>query len=68
MKPRWTGPQDGDVDAFDEAIDPPLPPERWPYGPPEFHQSCCRLFGDGKLCDCAASSSNEEDLDWGNKV
>jgi hypothetical protein len=37
----------------------------WPYGPPHFHQSCCVLFEGKDYCDCAASSSHEDDLDYG---
>jgi len=63
VKPHWTGPLDSDM-ATDELI-APVPPERWPFGPPEAHESCCRLHDGGLWCDCKASSSADEDLDYG---
>ena len=37
----------------------------WPYGPPEFHEDCCRLHRhDGVgFCDCKASDAS--DVEWG---
>ena len=37
---------------------------RWPYGPPLFHERCCRLHDRPGECDCKAS--DESDDVWGN--
>lgn len=37
--------------------------ERWPYGPPGFHEPCCLLHERPGYCDCKASDS--EDVLWG---
>lgn len=60
MTRHWTGPQDGDLDAEGKTTRD-LPPTRWPYGPPEFHESCCCLFrgGAGAYCDCKASDASD---------
>jgi hypothetical protein len=66
---NWTGPRDDDLLADGLTVRPskvPLPPERWPYGPPSFHEACCSLFGVpalnrcGFFCDCKASDESEE--------
>jgi hypothetical protein len=36
---------------------------RWPYGPPAFHEPCCRLHVGPGRCDCKAS--DESDTEWG---
>lgn len=59
----WTGPLEADMGG-DELISP-VPPERWPYGPPAAHEGCCRLNGYGLWCDCKASSAAREDQDFG---
>ena len=55
----WTGPLDGEIDAMG-TLREPLPPERWPYGPPEDHDACCGLHDGGLFCDCGASSEDDE--------
>lgn len=39
----------------------PIPPERWPYGPPEVHEDSCHLHENGRFCDCAASDASTEE-------
>lgn len=59
---RWTGPRDSDFESFCyEKLRAPVPPERWPYGPPDAHEECCILHEGGLYCDCAASAADEED-------
>jgi hypothetical protein len=41
-----------------------VPPERWPYGPPDAHETGCNLFPHpgnegGLFCDCAASAADD---------
>lgn len=60
---RWTGSHDDGTGQDIAAREVPLPPERWPYGPPDAHQSCCLLYEGGRYCDCAASAA--DDLEWG---
>lgn len=56
---RWTGPFDTDLNP-DGTIKPGgVPPERWPYGPPEAHEPCCILWDGGSYCDCAASDASD---------
>jgi len=59
MTKRWTGPKEGEVDNTG-SLKYPVPPERWPYGPPEAHEDCCNLIEGGLFCDCAASDSSAE--------
>jgi len=56
---RWIGPREEDLDASGVRLLRPVPPERWPYGPPEDHQDCCGLREGGLFCDCTASSEEE---------
>jgi hypothetical protein len=57
---RWTGPAPGDLeDAGLTWLVSPVPPERWPYGPPGHHQVGCGLFRAGLFCDCAASAADD---------
>jgi hypothetical protein len=67
---QWTGPLENDLKPDGDALRGPVPPERWPYGPPSAHEDCCRLrrMGDSSrisvlYCDCAASAA--DDLDHG---
>lgn len=61
---NWTGPlPDDTTDVDGDVLRIPVPPERWPHGPPSFHQEGCSLFDGGLFCDCPAS--DESDLDWG---
>lgn len=60
----WTGPLEEDMDG-DDQLAQPVPPERWPFGPPEAHEDCCRLHTGGLWCDCKASSSHPDDRDFG---
>lgn len=56
----WTGPNEDEVNALGE-LKAPVPPERWPYGPPVAHQDCCVLFSDGLFCDCTASEYDPDE-------
>lgn len=59
---RWTGPRDGDWSSIASgSLRAPVPPERWPYGPPSHHQRACSLFGRGLFCDCRASDASDVD-------
>lgn len=61
---EWTGPRDEDWESgANTRLVAPVPPERWPYGPPPFHQEGCGLHADGLFCDCAASCADDDD--WG---
>lgn len=55
---EWTGPIEGDQEA-DGSLIQPVPPERWPYGPPAHHEGVCLLFENGLYCDCKASDSSD---------
>jgi len=61
MDRRWTGPREKDVDRFDRWTgDMPIPPERFPFGPPEHHQpGCTLLIVGGRFCDCDASDEGK---------
>ncbi|KKT22376.1 MAG: hypothetical protein UW08_C0010G0007 [Parcubacteria group bacterium GW2011_GWB1_43_8b] len=50
---RWTGPIDRK--NYNEGS---VPPEEWPYGPPDLHQKACALFGGHIYCDCEASDES----------
>ena len=63
---RWTGPRDEDwADSTETRLRAPVPPERWPYGPPDAHDDWCMLFGRAPsvnailFCDCSASASED---------
>lgn len=61
---NWTGPRDSDCTAESSpTLLHVVPPERWPYGPPDHHEDCCLLFSDGLYCDCKASDAS--DAHWG---
>lgn len=60
---RWTGPRDSDLDQSMMKLRKPVPPERWPFGPPSFHEDACKLRKNGLFCDCKASDSS--DTEWG---
>lgn len=60
MKKRWTGPREHEIDALGRLRDQ-VPPDRWPYGPPEAHEDGCYLHRGGLWCDCAASDASSED-------
>lgn len=59
---EWTGPLLSDC-LENGDLKHPVPPERWPYGPPAWHQACCLLFEGATFCDCRASDA--EDLEYG---
>lgn len=60
----WTGPQPEDWDGPGRVrLRAPVPGNRWPYGPPPYHQSCCGLHAGGLFCDCLASAADDEE--WG---
>lgn len=56
----WTGPRDGEIDNLGR-LRAPVPPERWPYGPPDLHEDDCRLQRGGLWCDCAASDASDDE-------
>ena len=64
----WTGPREGET-ARSGMLFGRVPGERWPYGPPSAHESCCNLFTHrggspgGLFCDCAASAA--DDIEYG---
>ena len=57
----WTGPLADDLTADGASLRHPVPEVRWPYGPPSFHEHCCRLFGMNQplYCDCKASDASD---------
>lgn len=59
---RWTGPLASDLTPGN-TLREPVPPERWPYGPPDFHETCCILHRRGLFCDCKASAADDDQ--WG---
>ena len=48
----WTGSK---LDSYEEG---PIPPEPWPYGPPDAHEDACSLFFGSVFCDCQASDES----------
>jgi hypothetical protein len=54
---RWTGPREDEIDALGRLY-VPVPPERWPYGPPSSHEASCLLYRGSRYCDCAASDAS----------
>lgn len=56
----WTGPREGDLDKSGDRLIQPVPPARWPYGPPTAHEECCFLHEGGIYCDCEASDAEDE--------
>jgi len=57
---NWKGPDLAEVNSAIEWIGPlPIPPEKWPYGPPDHHQECCTLVCGGRFCDCEVSDSDD---------
>ena len=60
---QWTGPNANDLMPSGDKLCRPVPPERWPCGPPTAHEPCCRLHAQGLYCDCRASDAS--DLEWG---
>lgn len=60
----WTGPRPDEIDAVGR-LRVEVPPDRWPFGPPDVHESICTLLkpgGVGAYCDCAASSADDTDF------
>lgn len=57
----WTGPWDSDWESQQQLrLRAPVPPERWPCGPPAAHEDGCNLFARagedaGLYCDCVAN-------------
>jgi hypothetical protein len=60
---RWTGPLESDLRPNGYELVAPVPPERWPYGPPDHHEVCCVLHTGGLFCDCKASAADDDA--WG---
>ncbi len=61
---EWTGPRNEDWEGVaNTRLRAPVPPARWPYGPPSFHQEGCGLHTGGLFCDCRASCA--DDTEWG---
>lgn len=61
----WTGPRPSDLNANSARLLRPVPPDRWPYGSPSFHETCCILRSGGLYCDCKASDCSDEE--WGER-
>ncbi len=61
----WTGPRASDLAADGVTLLASVPPERWPYGPPDFHESSCGLHRGGRYCDCEASAADDVEWGWG---
>lgn len=59
----WTGPLESDLAADGTTLLTAVPPERWPFGPPDFHEEVCGLRTGGLFCDCKASDASDEE--WG---
>lgn len=59
---RWTGPLPEDLMPDGSTLRHLVPPERWPFGPPEDHESACALADVGFFCDCKASAEDDEDF------
>lgn len=68
---RWSGPYERDLAPDGSTLRWSVPAERWPFGPPSFHESGCNLFPRGRrdsrggqpgglFCDCAASAADDE--------
>lgn len=51
---------------LDGVLVAPVPPERWPYGPPSHHEDCCRLHDRGLYCDCKASDASDAEYGDGH--
>lgn len=64
---EWTGPLRSDWDSQARVrLKAPVPPERWPYGPPDHHETHCNLHRNkasrnGLFCDCLASVADDDD-------
>jgi hypothetical protein len=57
---HWTGPLEDDWEVRRDRLRHPVPPERWPFGPPEAHEDVCLLHEGGLYCDCAASDASAD--------
>lgn len=55
----WTGPHDADLADDGTTLRAPVPPERWPFGPPDAHEDACALYRGVLFCDCEASAAEE---------
>lgn len=61
VRGAWEGPMPNDLLDDRIRIRWPLPHARWPYGPPDFHEDCCKLHRYnrwGSFCDCKASDAS----------
>ena len=61
MTRRWIGPLVSDLEKDGTTLLHSVPPERWPFGPPEAHEDGCWLHQGGLYCDCLASSATDHD-------
>lgn len=55
----WTGPDEADLKSDGVSLWKPVPPERWPYCLPDYHEICCLLHNQGLYCDCKASDASD---------
>lgn len=62
----WTGPRATDYAADGVSLRRVVPTNRWPFGPPSFHEACCKLHVGGLFCDCKASDASDEEYGDGN--
>ena len=44
----------------------PIDGDSWPFGPPSFHETCCKLHLGAVYCDCKASDAS--DVEYGRAV
>jgi hypothetical protein len=65
----WHGPNESDLKTDGVSLVGPVPDERWPYGPPSYHETCCRLHRmrdqsrtGGLYCDCKASEASDTEF------
>ncbi len=66
VAPNWIGPWPSDLkEGVGQVLKQAVPEDRWPYGPPEFHEGCCILQTGGLYCDCKASAADEPDWGYG---
>lgn len=64
----WIGPLPADLSTDGVTLRCSVPAERWPFGPPSYHETCCNLHPragrpGGLYCDCKASA--EDDAEFG---
>lgn len=66
----WTGPTEDDLHLDGVTLVRRVPWERWPFGAPNAHESCCNMFNEWRLsgglyCDCCSSDESGEEFGEG---